>query len=712
MAAGLPTPSFIKAFSYGIKRNIAPNLASPGSSIECTNIDLSKGALVPFNSPVKKQDVEGSQVLEFKGNITGHDTQQVVTMLNKAFVATAHGVKKTSDGKEFTNIAIEAPLKAIEVTPGPLNQAPTQSINLQPDTNRLSWTNNTNKEVLCKLHLQAFIDETLNKTIKSLWLRGATTADQPELPYRTTTLYIDIFIGPPSGQQEHIIATSNVPTTMQWTTPKSYTGKNTNPTLAIDRSIRLSYGESVNEVIYENTPVANTIEFTLLPNYAVYIHLASRTQNNNGEVLFTADSSLQVNYGDAAVQALFKAPPLLEVFTLPTATLFGKLAAKDYRWCYTYYNSNDGTESAPSPYTRPTTIGMLQSSGALTYSYATLGNIKASDDPQVTNIKVYRMGDGVSKFSLLEVLPNEDSVIIDNKHTAQQGSNLTTIGYNKPKPFKCISVQDGVLVGAYENMLFYSDPYSPLSWNPLNYVLFDDDITGIGSTTSGLIVFTAYKTYILANIGKNSLFRQLLYSTLGCISTNSVQVVGGICVWQAHDGIYAYAGGTLRNLTKQAIGDLGATITSSTATHDCYYGLLGDKILAINFSLNYAAYFIEAKGATGISIISNTLCYTNGKALYSYTGAPMPINWKSTWLQNFLTLVKNYKNVVVYAEGELEYKIYIGNTLAASGKLTTGINDIKVSQQHRLGYYIMIEFTGVGTVYEIQFLTEERQNAR
>lgn len=712
MAAGVQSPSFIKSFSYGIKRNIAPNLALPGSSIECVNIDLSQGALIPFKAPVKTKDVEGNQVLEFKGNISGHDTQQIVTMLNKAFVATKDGVKKTSDGKEFTNIAIDAPEQAIQVTPGPFNQTPAQSINLQPTNNRIQWTNNTGKEVLCKLHLLPFVDEVINKTIKSLWLKGAATEEQPELPYRTTTLFIDIFIGLENGEQEHIIATSNAPTTMQWTISKGFNGKTTTPTLSADRSIRISYGESINEIIHENTPSPNVIEFTLLHGYSCFIHLASRTQNNNGELLYTADSNIEVNYGDANVQALFKAPPLLEVFNLPMASIFGKLGAKDYRWCYTYYNANDGTESPPSPYTKPTTIGKILESGAISYSYATLSNIKASQDPQVTHIKVYRMGDGVTRFSLLEVLPNEDSYIIDNKHSAQQGDTIATIGYAKPKNFTCLSSQDGLLVGAYENRIFYSDLYSPLSWNPLNYILFDNDITGIGSTSNGLMVFTENKTYIAANIGKPNLFRQLLYATIGCISTNSVQTIGGVCVWQAHDGIYAYASGKLINLTKQSVGDIDIKVSSSCASHDCYYALIGDRILAINFTLNYATYYIDAKGATGINIISNVLCYTNGKALYSYTGTPMPINWKSTWLQNFLTLVKNYKNVVVYAEGSLEYKIYIGDKLAASGKLTNGINDIKVSQQYRLGYYIMIEFTGVGSVYEVQFLTEERQNAR
>lgn len=706
------TPSFVNEFNKGLQQNIAPNIAHSGAAVICTNVDLSRGSIASINGPRKLQDLEGPVVVEFKKKLSGHDAYSpAVKMLNQAFIATKDGILKTKDGEYWDSISIEPPKTAISVTPGLLNQKPIRSVQLsQYDGHRLRWKNDTGQEVTLRLYLPPLTNDNVKTSVKDMWKKRAYNQNSPELPYRTTTLKAHVFVElTPGGKQTLIYATTKQPSVQQWTERKTHLGDYVPHRVSPDRTYRVSYGESINEISHESTPLSTEMEIKLGINCQIFIHLVAVTSFTNGDLTFSGEGA--VNYNDGNQHSQFKNAILLECYRPDTNDILGKLGAQDYRWCYTYYNANDGTESPPSPYTAATSIGMLNGSSYI-YSYALLTNIIPSTDKQVTHINVYRIGDGVTQFRLITQIENKESTLLDNFHPSQQGHSLTTIGYSAPPKVNNLTIQNGLLIGSFENRVHFSDSYVPTVWNPLNYILFDDTVTGIGSCQVGTLVFTEEKTYLVSYLGQPNVMRNLLYENLGCISGNSVASVNGYCIWQGKEGIYSYGGGGLVNVTLTSLGKLSSQIKSSCTTQDCYYGLLEDKILCINFSLNMAAYYIEAKGATSIAVVNGVLTYTTGKEVYSYDGSPAKLHWKSTWLQNVLTIIKNYKNVVVYSTGGLMYKIYVGEKEVATGTLQQGVTDIKVAQANRLGYYIVMEFEGVGEIFEIQFLTEENQNAK
>ena len=74
---------------------------------------------------------------------------------------------------------------------------------------------------------------------------------------------------------------------------------------------------------------------------------------------------------------------------------FGPMSGT-YSYVYTYYNSADGAESAPSPVSEELKVG----AGKVTVS-----GIRVSTDPQVDKKRLYRVGGNVATFTLVATLP-------------------------------------------------------------------------------------------------------------------------------------------------------------------------------------------------------------------------------------------------------------------------------------------------------------------
>ena len=84
-------------------------------------------------------------------------------------------------------------------------------------------------------------------------------------------------------------------------------------------------------------------------------------------------------------------PTLINASLGPVGNIIGVI-----QYVYTYYNSVDGTESAPSPIS--TEINASGNSISV--------SVTASPDPQVTNIFLYRVGGTLTQFTRVEELPN------------------------------------------------------------------------------------------------------------------------------------------------------------------------------------------------------------------------------------------------------------------------------------------------------------------
>lgn len=399
---------------------------------------------------------------------------------------------------------------------------------------------------------------------------------------------------------------------------------------------------------------------------------------------------------------------------------WGELFGNDFIWCYTYFNQNDGTESAPSPYSNKTTIGKFEEAvegegghqARWIASKAIVKNLKASSDPQVTHIKLYRMGAGITNFRLVTTIPNVNGDLTDNVPPSQQNTEIQTIGYKVPPIVNFITSAYGLLLGSKDNILYYSDENLSTIWNPLNYIQFDDNIVGIGVTAAGILVYTLYRVYIIQGYNSLTFSKQLLVDNIGCISPYSIATNTTEVIWQGQDGFYSYGLNGLVNLTYNRLVPTDEVAISNTISNAIYYCVFPERILVINMRLGGIVYYIDIP-ATSITNALNKPHIIYNNEVCTFDGKSMELTWKSGWLVGSgLTKYKNYKVIYVFSLGTFTGEVYIGNDLVATIEFNQGLTEIKVNQANRTGYYLQLAIKGVGRVFEVEFVAEERQNGR
>ena len=464
-------------------------------------------------------------------------------------------------------------------------------------------------------------------------------------------------------------------------------------------------------------------------NWGYYDKNSSFTET--GECLYIADGGILKKSldGKTTYNLIIEAPLYApSVVALPTD---GNVGGENIQYCYTYYNDRDGSESGPSAFSAPITVGEWKTTQAETYWVGSkiieVGNLVASRDPQVTHIRVYRKGSTMGNYALVLQLLNESITTLDNMddNIIANMPTLQTYGYNikvdnnLTPPFAAdyVVAYEGTLfatgTGSNANWVYNSESYSPYLWGT-GATKFDEKVVGLGATRAGIIVFCETKTYILyGSVGMFS--KQLLLPSTGCVNKFSIANHSSGCIWQATDGYYSFSNG-LQNITyeKLSYGDL-LPIIDATVDDEAYYALQNNgKILVINFRLQGSIYYIGANNATGIRCALGKIFVCDGKELQTYSGDNAYINFKSKqYIEQGISMYKNFKTIYVYSEGSLQFKVYIDDRLVADVPLRDkGVTEVKVHQPDRTGYYIWFEITGEGSVKEIEFIAEARQNGR
>ena len=130
-----------------------------------------------------------------------------------------------------------------------------------------------------------------------------------------------------------------------------------------------------------------------------------------------------------------------------------------------------------------------------------------STDPQVTNIKLYRIGGTLTSFSLVVTLPNNTGTYTDNAIDVDlPGDILTSQNAGQaPSGLKYLTSANAMFFGALGDKLYFTEVAYVNNWSPYYFIDFDEPITGIGATANGLLVFTEYTTHIITGTSPTSL---------------------------------------------------------------------------------------------------------------------------------------------------------------------------------------------------------------
>lgn len=385
---------------------------------------------------------------------------------------------------------------------------------------------------------------------------------------------------------------------------------------------------------------------------------------------------------------------------------FGPLSGT-YSYVYTYYNSADGTESAPSPVSEELEVG----SGKIM-----LLGMAISPDSQVDKKRIYRVGGNVSAFTLVDTVLNDVVDYTDLVPDVDLVSQLleSTLYDQAPSGLKYLTEAYAMLFGAVDTKLYFTPIGKPNAWPGSYFLDFAEEITGIGVVANGLLVFTKYRTYIVAGTGPTTLTKYLLSGDQGCLNHFSIANLAGACAWVSTDGVCVSNGSIPTVVTKRALGKL-ALQPLQAIVHDEIYYLIEEtgSILALDyrFTLIMKRLMLQVSSL----VVANDILYgyRNGRLCELFAGAATEqFKYKSPRLiEGRATEQKVYKKVYIYSKGTIQLKVYINDLLVATGNYDDeDAHVIQVPQDLQRGFFIQFEITGTGSVYELEYEAGSRKD--
>lgn len=381
------------------------------------------------------------------------------------------------------------------------------------------------------------------------------------------------------------------------------------------------------------------------------------------------------------------------------------------QYVYTYYNSQEGVESAPSP---------LSDELSLTAGkVVNISNIEVSTDVQVDKIRIYRLGAGATAFTLFKEIDNFSDTIKDDVPTLSLiGTLLETIENQAPlSGLQHLVEAYGSLFAALGSKLYFTPPGSPDYWPAQYYLDFPDDITGLLPVPNGILVFSRTKTHILLGRIKDDFAVDKVSVEQGCISHLSCKNCKNIPFWVSLDGICTYGSGTIMVISNDKLDRITLDVVNAAVFNEQYFLCLTNGTLLcmdLRFNQHYKEFKFD-KFINNIHNYDNQLYARVGDRLCKlfYSGLEKLYYKSGKLTEGDYTVTKLYNNIYVKSCGEFEFTVFVGDRIVAETKLSGDtIHDIMGSMEDQRGEYIQFEIKGTGVVHEIEYKVVGRQNGR
>jgi len=391
----------------------------------------------------------------------------------------------------------------------------------------------------------------------------------------------------------------------------------------------------------------------------------------------------------------------------------------ELQYVYTYYNSEDGTESIPSEVS-------AESSNSIIFDiYTSIRHIQldviASTDPQVTNIRLYRIGDGLLNFSLVKELPNVTQTYTDRMpNRLIPGTILSSEeNYAAPSNLRFLIQHGDVFLGAVGSKLYYSKSGGNANyWPPANYIEFHSDITGIGKGPTGSVITTGTETYGLSGTDSTTFVKYHISQDQGCINSKTMVSLKGALFFLSTDGLCTLAGGRVEVLSKSKLGKQNFSTINAVVYDEAYYCQMSNKtIICFDFRYTPSIRYLNF-GSDWLVVANDTLyCQTPEAGLdmqVVFAGSPIEFEYRTGNLaEGVISELKNYNTIYVACKGNFTFNIYIDDTLVTTRDITSDEQrpiDIAVPQDSQRGTTISFGIKGIGTIQEIEYQATRREN--
>ena len=378
-----------------------------------------------------------------------------------------------------------------------------------------------------------------------------------------------------------------------------------------------------------------------------------------------------------------------------------------YQYVYTYYNSTDGTESAPSP----VSAELEASSGTIEIT-----GMSVSSDPQVTHKRLYRVGQNITEFSMVVELDAADTTYSDSlTDTDIDGRLLVSDNYYEaPTGLRFLAESFAMLFGAVGNTLRFTPIAVVTAWPPEYSLAFNAPITGVGPVANGVLVFTKYETFLVTGTGPFSLSQQPLSGDQGCVDHTSIQKIGPALIWASTEGLCMSTGSTVQNITKDKLGKIALSPVDSEVDDEVYYCHNADgTTLAADFRFGTVFKYLTLDVDT-ISYAEGSLYGWKEGLLYKLfeSEGSLELNYLSPrFIEGSASEEKTYKKLHIYSKGDIIINIII-NDIIVRTKSLTGEQDtqVQVPQDKQRGNFVQFSITGTGEVYEYEYIVGKSRN--
>lgn len=720
-------------FNGGLSTKLAEHLLQVNEAVVCENVDFSKGVLTPLKADIETTRDGGNSIYEFKNNwIISEEHRDYVEFQNRLYYSNGDTKpQKTNNGVEFFNLGIEKPEKVgtlfdstPQVNTGGVVEYELETLKIQI----INAVNNPHPNVLFGLgtyNIYIVYDKGVIKYIQhkatTLWL----ILSDKERNGHSYSEKCEIFIHKVGENEKYIwrYNWNNVEYTGEvwkgilpsWKTQEhllyNYPGykrrilENRYLVFHIQQDSKL-YELSLNtfnsKTIPSGQPVVNTY-YTVVSK--IKFTMDSETENHIDFWVAEKDAEGEIiqNYKGLEV---FQDSKIFYVYYF---TRFDYKQSLQFKLYITFYNSSDGTESQPTetdeyPALFPRTFGM-----------------PTITDPQVDYVRVYFLGINNTKPVLVKEIPKGITNFTITIDDVRNGTAVLDSYDNAPAPkgLAYLTESNAMLFGVLGYNLHYSLIGQPNYWSEFNFIGFENLITGIGATQNGLLVFTKQKTYIITGNSPETLSKFLLDGSQGCEGHLTIQHINNTLVWLSNDGLCASSGGGVANLTKTKFDMSKVTGVSACVTDDSVYYL----------STNAFTFVADFTQDLKFQTLSNTYkCLYHNKnddKLYGVNRQNKivlvngdEVNLKTLkyktpkFASGSFSNLKLFKTIFLNSTGNLKFKVILDKGETRETYLKGGVEEIKIPEGLSRSSFVQFEITGIGTLNEIEYKVEDRQNGR
>lgn len=382
-----------------------------------------------------------------------------------------------------------------------------------------------------------------------------------------------------------------------------------------------------------------------------------------------------------------------------------------YGYIYTYYNAKDGTESSASVISEEVLVTLGE--------VATL-RFESSLDPQVTAINIYRLGNTLLDFTLIDSILASFNSYTDHTPDSEVAGTLYDADLNgaPPSGLQYIKQIYGVFLGAVGEKLYYSrDIGNPNYWPQAYYINFPTIITGIGVTGSRVVIFTKYKTYGLSGSSARNFVKYGISGDQGCLNHETIAEKGNTLLFISSDGLCALTGSTVQLMSKMKLGKQTFDTVNAVIHDETYYlQLTNGKILAFDFRYEPCIKYYDF--GTDYLVVGEDVLYgrKDGKLHKLFEGDEVPFTYKTGRLTDGgNSELKTYDKLYLSWEDDITVEIFIDGKSKKTKDLSTLRNKLRettILQSDMLGYDIQFKFTGIGSVAELEYKVGDRENGK